>query len=416
MRRGSALVGAIWMLAVLSILIASYAVDAHLQTRINLYLRQRMHVDHLTDAGVALAEVILLDYQNAPSDTSGLDADDLAERQEDDRWFLEKVALKSNRTVDTGAVPVDALNPDGGTVTVKIEPIESKWNVNRLYAGGDPNFAKIWDAILTVSGVPEDYKDGIISSWCDWRDPDETKTGDEGAETEFYRQRWEAYRDADGRGEPKDANYRPKCRNGEIFDLDELKCLKGFNEFEEKYISADALLDGGVLNPDEKEEDQIVVKGIRKFFTVYGSGKINANVADADILSTVPGIYQGEAGASDFALAESVTNAAMLAGSIVQLRSESGTLAESLVAQNDLHGEQTGPFKDWSDLQSRLNEGHNSGTDYIQEEANQYLSYQPDKYFKVTVIGHSLGIVHKIVATAIVDSGKVRYIRWQEDP
>ena len=49
MKRGSALVGVIWTLAVLSILIASYAMDAHLQTRINLYLRERVHVDHLTD-------------------------------------------------------------------------------------------------------------------------------------------------------------------------------------------------------------------------------------------------------------------------------------------------------------------------------------------------------------------------------
>lgn len=415
-RRGSALVGVIWTLAVLSILIASYAVDAHLQTRVNMYLRQRMQVDHLTDAGVAIAEVILLDYQNVSADTSDLDQSAIDEKLEDDRWYLEKVALKGNRVVDTGAVPVDALNPDGGTVTVKIQPIESKWNINRLYAGGDANFTKIWDAILTVSGVPEDYKDGIISSWCDWRDTDETKTGDEGAETEFYRECWEDYRDARGRGDPKDANYRPKCRNGEITDLDELKCLKGFNEYERKYISADALLDGGVLNPDDKEEDQITVKGIRKFFTVYGSGKINVNVADADILATVPGIYQGESGESDYALAESVTNAAELAGAILQLRTQTGTMAENLLEANDLGGEDVGPFKDWNDLQTRLNDGHTSGTDYIQDAANEYLSYQPEKYFQVTVIGHSFGIVHKITAVAVVENSKVRYIRWQENP
>ena len=64
-RKGSALVAVIWLLAVLSILIASYAVDAHLQTRINIYLRERVTVDHLTDAGLAIAEVILTDYQNA---------------------------------------------------------------------------------------------------------------------------------------------------------------------------------------------------------------------------------------------------------------------------------------------------------------------------------------------------------------
>ena len=54
-RRGSALVGAIWILAVLSVLIATYAVDAQLQTRINLYLQERVRVDHLTDAGIIFA-------------------------------------------------------------------------------------------------------------------------------------------------------------------------------------------------------------------------------------------------------------------------------------------------------------------------------------------------------------------------
>ena len=73
MKRGSALVSVIWTLAVLSILIASYAMDAHLQTRINLYLRERVHVDHLTDAGIAIAEVILLDYQNVTVPTEGAD-------------------------------------------------------------------------------------------------------------------------------------------------------------------------------------------------------------------------------------------------------------------------------------------------------------------------------------------------------
>ena len=61
-RKGSALVAVIWLLAVLSILIASYAVDAHLQTRINIYLRERVTVDNLMEAGLAIAEVIHTDY------------------------------------------------------------------------------------------------------------------------------------------------------------------------------------------------------------------------------------------------------------------------------------------------------------------------------------------------------------------
>ena len=168
-RRGSALVGAIWILAVLSILIASYAVDAQLQTGINLYLRERVHVDHLTDAGIAVAEVILTDYQNVSVPMEGTGGNsasaesDIEEKLEDDRWYLEKVALKDNRECDTGAIPVDALDRDGGTVTVKIKPIESKWNINRLYAGGDANYDKLWEAILFTSRVTDDPE----KAWAD---------------------------------------------------------------------------------------------------------------------------------------------------------------------------------------------------------------------------------------------------------
>ena len=139
--------------------------DAHLQTRINLYLRERVHVDHLTDAGIAIAEVILLDYQNVVVPSEGGDENttqsDIDEKLEDDRWYLEKVALKDNRECDTGAIPVDALDRENGTVTVKIKPIESKWNINRLYAGGDANYDKIWEAILISSGIPADEEELI---------------------------------------------------------------------------------------------------------------------------------------------------------------------------------------------------------------------------------------------------------------
>ena len=181
-RKGSALVAVIWLLAVLSILIASYAVDAHLQTRVNIYLRERVTVDHLTEAGLAIAEVILTDYQNVSEASSDSDLED---KMEDDRWYQEKLTLKMQGEVSTGAIPVDALNAEGGTVSVTIRPIESKLNINNLYNGGDQKFGEIWMSILAVSGIPKDYWDGIVNGWCDWRDTDGTKTGDEGAESDF---------------------------------------------------------------------------------------------------------------------------------------------------------------------------------------------------------------------------------------
>ncbi len=418
-KKGSAIVGAIWMLAVLSILIATYAVDAQLQTRINLYLQERVKVDHLTDAGIAIAEVIMLDYQNVSVPTSsGSDGNsttasqsEIDEYLEKDRWYWEKVDLKDNRECSTGAVPVDALNPEGGTVTVKIKPIESQWNINNLYPQGDANYAKIWEAILAASGVPEDYWDSIVDSWCDWRDADDGDTGEYGAETgTFYKEAYDDY--INGRDLEKNKNYLPASRDGEISDLDDLMHIKGFNEYEDEPISAQALLDGGVLNPLAKKDDQIEVKGFRKYFTVFGSGKINANIADKDILVTVPGIWQPSGTSSNNAFNENdVSNATDIADAIVEIRSTGNQRDNAGQSMED----DVGTFKNWNDLQSRVQEAVGGGN-YIQQEAEQFLSYAPDKFFEVSITGESLGITHTVKAIAIVEDSKVRYIRWQEDP
>ena len=408
-RKGSALVAVIWLLAVLSILIASYAVDAHLQTRINIYLRERVAVDHLTDAGLAIAEVILTEYQNVQDASSETD---LAQMQEDDRWYNEKRLLKSQggQEVSTGAIPVDALNTEGGTVTVTIRPIESKFNINTLFAGGDANFSDLWMNILALSGIPKDYWDGIVDGWCDWRDSDGTMTGDNGAESDFYSQ---AYQDfIDGRDEERNKNYKPKARDGEIVDLEELKSIKGFNEYQEKPINADAILNGGVLNPSEDEPDQIVItNGLSKFFSVYGSGKINVNaVKDPIVLAAIPGVFQGDNPENEDPddIAEAMTNAMQ----IIELREAMPTNGKNPLIASEDDTNDTGAYKDFSNLQERMQE---VGLE-IQNEASTYFAFQPDKFFEVTVVGQSFGIVHKIVAIALVQDGKVRYLRWQEDP
>ena len=418
-RKGSALVAVIWLLAVLSILIASYAIDAHLQTRINIYLRERVTVDHLTDAGLAIAEVILTEYQNVPEAASETDYN---EQLEEDRWYAEKLMLKAQggKEVTTGAVPVDALNPDGGTVTVTIRPIESKFNINNLYAGGDQNFGELWMRILAVSGIPKDYWDGIVNGWCDWRDTDGTttvgaRTEDAGAESDFYS---EAYQDfVDGRDVERNKNYKPKARDGEIVDIEELKAIKGFNEYDEKPINADAILNGGVLNPAEDEKDQIVVtNGISAFFSLYGSGKINVNaVRDPRILAVIPGIYPADANPEDVR-PEDIDEAMAIAKRIIELRDAQVDGENPLINSKDDNEERdTGAYKDFSDLQQRLQGESTTGMD-IQNEASTYLTFQPEKFFEITVVGKSFGIVHKIVAIALVSDSKVRYLRWQEDP
>ena len=75
--------------------------------------------------------------------------------------------------------------------------------------------------------------------------------------------------------------------------------------------------------------------------------------------------------------------------------------------------EDYGSFKDFSDLQSRIQE--KTGNDIGGDAAN-YLIYAPETYFEITIVGASAGISHTVKAVAMVQDEKVRYIRWQEDP
>ena len=58
MKRASALLMALWIIAVLSVMVLSFATEAHLQTGINVYVRERNRVNRLMDAGRVLGEVV----------------------------------------------------------------------------------------------------------------------------------------------------------------------------------------------------------------------------------------------------------------------------------------------------------------------------------------------------------------------
>jgi hypothetical protein len=227
---------------------------------------------------------------------------------------------------------------------------------------------KIWENVLTVANVPQEYWEELIDCWTDWVDADNTVTGRNGAERDYY----------EGLEQPYTA------RNGPIDTVDELLKVKGF---------LPAIVNGGVLNPEEKDpQKQIVIRsgGIKAFFDIYGElVKINVNSADKEVLLTVPGIDGDE----------------LLAGAIVEER-ETGSRRVSSAA-TDLDRESK-LFKDWNDLTARI-EG-------IPLTASDFLSYAPEKYFKIEVEGEAGGISHRIEAMAIVEGDKVRYVRWREDP
>ena len=64
MKRASALIFALWTIAVLSIMALAFAYEARQHMGINLYVQERNRVAHLIDAGKILAEVVLTSYKD----------------------------------------------------------------------------------------------------------------------------------------------------------------------------------------------------------------------------------------------------------------------------------------------------------------------------------------------------------------
>ena len=405
MRRGSALLMALWVIAVLSIMVLSFASEAHLQTGINVYMRERNRVSRLVDAGRILAEVVLSDYANVSEWSEDEDADKLFE---DDRWYKEKRDLKSGRPCVIGPILVDEENPESGTVKVEMR-ITRGLNINELTPDSDQNWRLRWEMLLKSHGIPEDYEveaydsqhhsrsrfnliNLLIASFADWVDADDNSTSidgeDCGAESKWYE---EEYDDNN-----VDDEYKRYPRNGPIPDIKELSYIRGFREFP-------VVLTGGVLNPEEDPKDQITVKGIAEMFNTVGSAKVYVNDCTRDELMTVPGIFDEE-DEEDFE--KSTENIDAILG------------AKSEEPDYDVDETQSWwQYKDFQDLQQRVADygGNNA---QVGTEASNYLLFKPDDttIFEITIECESMGMVRTVRAKAYLKDKDVRYVEWEEDP
>ena len=405
MRRGSALLMALWVIAVLSIMVLSFASEAHLQTGINVYMRERNRVSRLVDAGRILAEVVLSDYANVSEWSEDEDADKLFE---DDRWYKEKRDLKSGRPCVIGPILVDEENPESGTVKVEMR-ITRGLNINELTPDGDQNWRLRWEMLLKSHGIPEDYEveaydsqhhsrsrfnliNLLIASFADWVDADDNSTSidgeDCGAESKWYE---EEYDDNN-----VDDEYKRYPRNGPIPDIKELSYIRGFREFP-------VVLTGGVLNPEEDPKDQITVKGIAEMFNTVGSAKVYVNDCTRDELMTVPGIFDEE-DEEDFE--KSTENIDAILG------------AKSEEPDYDVDETQSWwQYKDFQDLQQRVADygGNNA---QVGTEASNYLLFKPDDttIFEITIECESMGMTRSVKAKAYLKDKDVRYVEWEEDP
>jgi len=378
---GSALIIALWTIALLSMLVMSFAVDAQLEARIGNYVRQRHRVNYLTQSGVAITEMLLLKMPNV-SAASAAD-------EKEDRWKEPALRLKRGQ-----ALTVEE-HLEEGVIHIEIIPEEARWNINLLCASAVQNASataqnsananimpsdQVWEKIFTEAGLPETYWEELIDAWYDWADADSVAYGRSGAEDDYYTN--------------LDSPYRP--RNGPIDNIDELRLVKGF---------LPVILDGGCLNPDEKREDQrIYVKGIKELFTTYGNGKINVNAAPMEVLMTIPGMDEITAGAT---IEEREGQNSGMYGSRGSSSASSKKSSSRSSSSGTTEEIEDYSFKNESDFMSRV---------MIKDTSiQQYITTQSTT-FRVIIEGRAAGIAHAIQAIAILDGEKIRYLRWREDP
>ncbi len=244
-RRGSALIIVIWVIGLMSILVSSFAFDAHLEARTTSYYRKRVRATHLAYSGIEIAKLLMAMSPRV---------DPRAELSPDDanRWYTDAQSLVRGggltRTYQLGA----------GEVRLEIVTEEARRNVNQLRREED------WEPILDAVGIPEERWPVLIESFLDWIDADDEPRAD-GAETADYY-------------ETLEPPYR--ARNGELYTVEELLLVRGFTR---------AMLEGGPLE-DSGTEDPVMIMsgGLGRILTVFGDRRININAASYHVLLTLP--------------------------------------------------------------------------------------------------------------------------------
>lgn len=389
-RGGSALIGVIWTIALLSLLVMSFTLDTYLDGKMAVLLRARRQADYLVLSGIALSEMLMERQRQV---TGSETEEDVAK----DRWIAPAIRLQRGQKTEvfqklvydehgvlqfsTDDVAAEGADEADAIIKITLEPEPARWNINTLTRASFATEADlIWEAILTNAGVPEQDQSELVDSFYDWIDPDSTPTSVDGAEDDYYT--------------TLDVPY--KTKNGPLDTIGELAYIRGFNR------NNAVILKGGIWNPEDPEEQQITVGGIEDLFTTHGDGKINVNAAPRKILMTIPEVDELIAGAI---IEEREGVVAQTGSATAGLRSAAMTnKANTDAAFEDYH------FKDVADLVSRV-----PGTP---TEIGRYISVDTG-IFRVEVEG-KVGNVTRRAAAVIQYTGDskkpVRYLRWQEEP
>jgi len=415
MNRGSALLLALWIIAVLSVMVLSFATEAKMQGGVNIYLREKNRVKRLVEPGKVLGEIVMLGYKDAKAWTEGEDEKELLE---EDRWYKEKRDLKGGEgskggTCTIGPILLDESDPDSGTVTVKIESVNNETsgiNINELYQESDQ---MRWQLVYNQLGISDDegktsfrteegksinLQNYLIAGWMHYRGTSEMGPKFEGMEENIKDQDYEDYFEDHEEDFAEEDRYKPA--HAPIATLTELSRVLCFREYP-------AVLTGGVVNPWADKEDQIQIGhgGLigMKVFGTTGAVKVNVNHCNEAQLMTVPGIVDVSAESDE--REESIALARAILETL-KIKPEDSEIEEEL----DLY-----PYKDYNDMVKRVEDAFPDVE--FSEDASKYLTFTPeeDTIFKMTITCESMGMKHEAVCECYVADKKVRYISWKEN-
>jgi general secretion pathway protein K len=341
--RGSALILVLWVLGILSMLVVSFAFDAHLEGKVVSFARKRRKAEALALSGMQIARM-LLDKQLT---VSGNASDETVTA---DRWHASALALKRGGSVTL-------MEPLGeGSIRLDIEPEQVWRNINKLNA-------EDWERIFQAIGLPEDFWPELIDSYFDWIDPDSNPRQDGAESADFY--------------ETLDPPYQ--ARNAPFDTVRELLLVKGFRE---------AILSGGVLNPEDAKERQIAItNGVQNLLTVFGDGKVNVNAVRSDnlaVLMTLPGVTE------------------LGARAIIEER-ETPTYAGAGAMDDDTS------YRSVEDFMARVG-------NELDDPAIRNFVTTKSEVFRITSVGMIDRVTRRIWAVVYTNGRIWRILRWREEP
>jgi len=232
------------VIALLSLMIGSFAFEMKLESRIAGYYRQRLKAEQIARSGIEKTR-FLLDL------SAKIDPDDPHDSHADKPWYDQARRLKEGLNV------VQSTDPLGeGDLTLTIVPEPALINVNELKTLAD------WEPVFDLGGVPEAEWPALFDAFMDWIDADDVPHPDGAESDDYYLTLEKPYR----------------AKNAPLDTVDELLLVKGFTN---------AYLYGGALAPPDAADTNSPVEPIRGFanlLTTYGSRQVNINAASLQVI------------------------------------------------------------------------------------------------------------------------------------